>query len=195
VKKKRKCIAIACGVLQRELEWLATAGVIDFPIRSLDSALHMRPELLQERMAGLLERERGENVRVLLIYGDCHPFMEDWAEGGDVVRVRAVNCADMLLGKQRYKSLVKNGAFILLPEWTGRWRDILEEFPGLGPDSAAELIHGQHSSLVYLDTGIYPVPYDELAECSEFVRLPFEVERVSLEHLTSLIMEALESDD
>jgi hypothetical protein len=35
----------------------------------------------------------------------------------------------------------------------------------------------------------------QLAACSEFLGLPFTIEGVSLEHLTSLIMEAMESDD
>jgi hypothetical protein len=193
--EKRKPMAIACGVLKKELDTLASKGVIDFPIHFLNSNLHMHPQRLRQRMAGLLERERRADMRILLIYGDCHPFMEDWTAARDVVRVRAVNCAEMLLGKQGYKTLVKKGAFLLLPEWTGRWRQVLEAFPGLDRDSAAELVHGQHTNLVYLDTGIIPVPYVQLAACSEFLGLPFTIEGVSLEHLTSLIMEAMESDD
>lgn len=194
MKEKRKFIAISCGVLKKELAKLASQGAIDFPIHYLSSNLHMQPELLKERMADLLERERAADRRILLIYGDCHSFMEDMAVGQDVVRLRAINCAEMLLGKQRYKSLIKNGDFLLLPEWTERWREVLEQFPGLERDSAASLVHGQHARLVYLDTGVNPVPYAELAACSEFVGLPFEVEPVSLEHLTSLIVEALERD-
>lgn len=194
MSEKKKVIAIACGVLKKELDLLAIQGVIDFPIHYLNSNLHMQPELLKDRMARLLERERAADERILLIYGDCHSSMEDMAAGQDVLRLRAINCAEMLLGKQRYKSFIKNGAFLLLPEWTKRWREILGEFPGLGRDSAAELVHNQHTRLVYLDTGVTPVPYVELAACSEFVGLPLGIERVSLEHLTALIMEALESD-
>jgi len=195
MEKKRKFIAIACGVLKNELDELEAKGLVDFPIHYLSSSLHMQPDALREEMSNLLEREHRPDVRILLIYGDCHAYMEDLADGRDVVRVRAVNCAEMLLGKERYKSLIKEGAFLLLPEWTGRWREILGEFPGLGRDIAADLMHHQHSRLVYLDTGACPVPYGELAACSEFVGLPFEVVRVSPDHLTSLIMEALESDD
>jgi hypothetical protein len=117
--------------------------------------------------------------------------MVDLAEDPAVVRVRAMNCCEMLLGKQRYKALLRTGAFLLFPEWSYRWRSILQCFPGFDADTAGEMMTEIHSRFVYLDTLTCPVPHDALEQCSELFRLPYEVAEVSLDLLLGLIQEAL----
>ena len=184
-------VAIACSVLRLELQALREQGLINFPIRFLDSRLHMDPEELHAQMARSIQEERRRGCRVLLIYGDCHAHMVDLAADRYVVRVGAINCGEMLLGKQRYKALLKSGAFLLSPEWTCRWRDILLRFPGLDSDSAGEMIREIHSRFVYLNTLTCPVPQEALKQCGDFFLLPYEIEEVSLDLLLAVIQEAL----
>jgi len=184
-------VAIACSVLRLELETLREQGLINFPIRFLDSRLHMDPEELHAQMARSIQEERRRGCRVLLIYGDCHAHMVDLAADRCVVRVGAINCGEMLLGKQRYKALLKSGAFLLSPEWTCRWRDVLLRFPGLDSDSAGEMIREMHSRFVYLNTLTCPVPHEALKQCADFFLLPYEIEEVSLDLLLAVIQEAL----
>ena len=186
-----KMVCIACSVFKPELTALHERGRIDFPIRYLDSCLHMSPVELYERMNALVENERSHNHRVLLIYGDCHPYMADLAASSDVVRVRGLNCGEILLGRGKYKPLLKENVFCLFPEWTLRWRDILTMLFDLNEEFTIEIMQDEHSKLVYLDTGVRPVPQEELKACSEYFGLPYEVFSVSLDHLLGVIQDAI----
>jgi Protein of unknown function (DUF1638) len=188
---KTKTIAIACTAVRPELKRLTAEGLIDFPIHYISSSLHMRPDKLQSAMAELIEKEQAPDKRIVLIYGDCHPYIEDMTDGDRVARVRATNCVEMLLGKNRYKDLIKNGSFILLPEWTKRWHEIFGQFPGTSRETAMEILRCQHTNLVYANTGERAIPYEALKTCSAYTGLPFEIIDTSLDHLILLIKEAL----
>ncbi len=187
--------AIACSVFRSELQSLSQQGLINFPIRFLNSHLHMNPEKLHEIMARLIRKEHSRGSRVLLLYGDCHANMQELEADKGISRVKGVSCGQLLLGKQRYKEMIKSGAFLLFPEWTSRWRNILLRFPGLDPESGKEMLRQMHSRFVYLNTGTCPVPRDTLEQCSEFFSLPYEIEEVNLELMLAIIREALAKFD
>jgi hypothetical protein len=181
---------IACSVLRPELEALQARGLLDFPIRYLSSRLHMIPGELHRRMAALLEKELEKGRRVLLLYGNCHPYMGELEARPGVVRVPGVNCANILIGRDLYKRLVKENVYFLFFEWIHRWREILVKFPGCDEKTTRDLMR-EHSRLVYLDTGLYPVPEESLNQCSRYFDLPFQVLPVSIDHLPHVIREAV----
>ncbi len=184
MSRASRVACVACSVFCKELE--ALQDELDLEYHFLDSNLHLRPRELRERMAPLVESAR-EQSQVLLIYGDCHPYMTDLERPG-VARTRGVNCGEILLGQERYKELVRAGAFFMLPEWTLRWREIFDAFPG--PDMA-ELIRDMHSKLVYLDTGVSQIPHKELQACSAWCGIPYEVLSVSLDHFLNVVNDAI----
>lgn len=47
-----------------------------------------------------------------------------------------------------------------------------------------------HTRLIYLDTGLLPVPHETLQEASEFLGLPFEILPVTLEPLLASLHRA-----
>lgn len=183
-------VCIACSVLKAEIEALRERGLFDLPTHFLVSNLHMEPEKLHERMVSLLE-DLGRGRQVLLIYGDCHPYMKDLAGNPGVTCVKGQNCGEILLGRERYRQLLKEGAFFLFPEWTLRWREIFHQIKDIGKESTVAVMRERQSKLVYLDTGVCPVPVEELMACSEYFGLPYEVLEVSLDHLHSVINAAI----
>jgi hypothetical protein len=96
----------------------------------------------------------------------------------------------MLLGRARYRELMHAQSFMLLPEWAVRWKEILQEELGLPPTVARDLMRENRAELVYLDTGLVPVPREELAAFAAYTGLPWRVEPVSLDHLLALLLEA-----
>jgi hypothetical protein len=50
-----------------------------------------------------------------------------------------------------------------------------------------------HTRLIYLDTGILPVPHADLNEASEFLGLPVEILSVSLDPLLASLNQAIQS--
>ncbi len=182
---------IACSVFRPELTALQKREQLDLPIRYLDSNLHMVPTALHKRMTLLLKHELNQGHQVLLIYGDCHAHMVEIGASPNVARVQGANCCEMLLGRKQYKQLFNEKAFYLFPEWTLRWREILGTLLDFGEEATIELMQEMHSKLMYLDTGVLPVPEDELKICCEYFGLPCEVLPVSLKRFLTGIHEAI----
>lgn len=192
LRENRVC-GIACSVFQEEIEMMRDKGKIDIQFAYLDSALHIEPAKLREKLDQAIAGERGRGNRVILVYGDCHPYMSESASGKNICRIRGLNCASILLGRDRYRELRKTGAFIFLPEWTARWREIFTDHLGLNRENAKSLMGEMHTKLVCIDTGISPVPHDILKEITEYIGLPMEIVRVSPEeNLLVSVKEALE---
>ncbi len=184
-------VAIACSIFRPELEQLRSRGKVEFSIRYFDSTLHMVPPELAETLTGAVSEERGRGRRVLLVYGDCHPYMSDAAKDPEVGRVRGCNCCEILLGKESYRRLRREKVFFLLPEWILRWRETIAVLPGADAKTTIDIMRDEHAKLLFLDTGALPVPDAELRACSEYFGLPYEVLAVSLEHMLGEIEDAL----
>jgi hypothetical protein len=181
---------ICCSVLQAEVESLADAYWAESGRYFLPSMMHMRPELLSSALESVLDTELKQGHGVVLIYGDCCARMTEMEALPGVVRTRGKNCCELLLGPGEYSKLSHEGVFFLIPEWACRWKDVFSKGLGLNRDNAACLMQEMHSTLMYLDTGIVPVPERELRECAEYCGLPCEVRPTSLGYLLASIEQA-----
>ena len=185
-----KTVCIACSVFKPELTRLKEKGLIDFPVRYLNSALHMKPAVLHEHMSALVDKERNHGHEVLLIYGDCQPHIVDITSKKGVTRVSGIHCVEILVGKKMYKKLINDRVFCLLPEWADRWRELLFKLLDADPVTTVDIMKEIHRKLVYLDTGVYPIPHEKLKACSQHFKLPYEVLRGNLDHLDKIIQVA-----
>ena len=188
-------ICVACSVFRRELQSLQKEGRIGFPIRYVDSMLHMQPLVLCRRLDALLGKILEEGSTVLLVFGECHNHMSECESHPRVRRVKGRNCMEIVLGPDQYEALSDEGVFFLMPEWARRWREVFEKELRLQAGIAKDLMRGMHTKLVYLDTKQIPAPLEHLADASEALGLPYEVLPVDLEHLLGGIREALERTD
>ncbi len=188
--KARPALYLSCGVLRAELDELQKRGKIEGDLLYLDSMLHMKPVALEKILVTEMEKHSSEIMPIVLVYGDCCSHMLDLVRKYKAGRVNAINCAQMLTGKERYRELMHAEAFILLPEWAVRWKDIMKTELGLSPEIARELMGENRNELVYLDTGLSEVPEKELAECAEFTGLPWRAEKAGLDNLLLLLAEA-----
>lgn len=185
-------ILISCSIFLNEVNALWEANWLNHPLRFQSSMLHMHPEQLGPRLRSLVEREVQAGNRVVLLYGDCCGLMADMEAMPGVVRIRGKNCCEILLGNEAYRRLSHEGAFFLLPEWAHRWHHIFGTELGLNHENATSFMQDMHKKLVYLDTGVVPVPEATLQACSAYCGLPYEVYPVSLEHLREAILEAIQ---
>ena len=185
-----RTVWLACGVIRSELEELRRRGLIEGELVFLDSMLHMDPQLLEARLTDALERQPGAPGCLVLVYGDCSAHMLDLARRYRAGRVAVINCAQLLLGRDRYRQLMGEEAFLVLPEWAGRWEHIMTCELGLTSSVAHDLMGEHRGVLVYLDTGLVPVPELQLQEFSSFSGLPWRVETVSLDRMLALLLAA-----
>ena len=184
-------VLICCSVYKAEVEVLRQAHWPELAVRYQNSMLHMKPDRLAKRLDTVVEAEQQAGHRVVLIYGDCCLRMAAIEARPGVVRTRANNCYDLLLGHDEYRRLAHEGVFFLLPEWTQRWREVFTIELGLNHANASGLMRDMHRKLVYLDTGVVPPPATALQACAQYLGLPCEVHPVALETLRAGIAEAM----
>ena len=180
---------VYCGALDAELHRLVDAGAFAAELQPVDSGLCTDPPALGRALRRHLTARQGRPV--LLVYGHCLPGIDALARHYGARRVPASNCMAMLLGEAEYTRRVAAGCFFLLPEWAGRWRAILQGRLGLSPAVAAELLSGELSQAVYLDTGVADHPADALTEFALYSGLPVTRQAVGLDHLAQLLRAAL----
>jgi len=184
-------VFICCSIFQAEVEALRQTNWPDIAIRYQTSMLHMQPDRLAERLDTVVGKELKEGNRVLLIYGDCCLQITALESRPGVARIRGNNCCEMLLGHDEYRRLSHDGVFFLIHEWVGRWREVFTNQLGLNKENATGLMRDMHRKLVYLDTGVVPVPEKTLNECAAYCGLPWEIRPVTLDMLRSAITEAM----
>ncbi|WP_238378935.1 DUF1638 domain-containing protein [Geobacter metallireducens] len=184
-------LVVSCGIFRDELAALGRAGKFPWPVRFLDSMLHMEPERLEQALTALVQSLAGQ--RIVLLFGDCQARMDLLASREGACRVKGHNCCELVLGREEYRRLRREGAFFLLPEWTARWREVFRERLGfVTPESARLFMQEMHRRIFYLDTGVVPVPAETLAEIGCYVGLPVEVKAVAPDRLADAVRKALE---
>ena len=180
---------VCCSVLRREMGRILEEELPDVEAVFPDSMLHMHPEELRRTIDAVLNARADR--RILLVYGDCHARMSETCRRPQCARTAAVNCGEMLLGRRRYREFRNSKTFLFLPEWTQRWREVFVQELGFTDRLLArEFMQENQRRLVYLDTGLIPVPEQILAEITEYFGMPVEIVAVPLVHLRQAVRDA-----
>ncbi len=183
---------ICCSVLRREIVEILNQ---DYPYAEsifLSSMLHMRPEMLRKAIDDVLPA--GPDRPCLLVYGDCHPHIRETCRPPHCARTNARNCGELLLGRDLYRAFRNEKAFLFLPEWTRRWREVFQKELGFRDRSLArEFMQENQSRLVYLDTGLIPAPEKTLAEIAEYFSMSVDIVSISLDRLRETVLAAVKT--
>lgn len=191
----RPQLCIACSIFRKEIEALHASGRLDLPVEFLNSMLHMVPSKLETSLQSALGAARTEDSArtVVLAYGDCCGHMDTFETEPGTARTEGINCCEIILGRETYRRLRKEGAFFLMPEWALSWKKVFVGQLGLLGSTAKTFMQEMHSRLIYLDTGLIPIPHADLQEASEFLGLPVEIMSVSLDPLLSSLNQAVKA--
>ena len=185
-------VIIACSIFRYELEQFVKEGKINIPIVYLNSMLHMNPKQLQILLDAKIEEYK--NFRIILMFGDCHARMVDYEENTNIVRTPGINCCEILLGKQNYRKIRNDGAFILLPEWSERWKEVFVDSLGFKTSKAIKPFMAEmHKKIVYIDTGLVEKNIPLFNEISDFLGLPLEIYSSTTNELETVINRLIES--
>ena len=188
---QQNLVIIACSIFRYELEHMVKEGKINIPIVYLSSMLHMHPKQLQILLDAKIEEYK--NFRIILMYGDCHARMVDYEENTNIVRTPGINCCEILLGKEKYRKIRNDGAFILLPEWSGRWKEVFIDYMGFKTSKSIKPFMAEmHKKIVYVDTGLVEKNNPLLNEISDFLGLTLEIYPSTTNELESVITRLIE---
>ncbi len=184
-------LLLGCGILKKEVKFLIDKN--NWPIDTLffDSALHVDFNKLATSLTHTLTQHRAKNVIVL--YGTCHPLMEQMLDEAQTFRTRGQNCCEMLLGHDIFTKELAGGAYFLMEDWARRWEHIMiKTFNTKNLQLIRDIFQDDRKYLLCLKT---PCSGDFMVEAEaagEMVGVPLRWLDVPLDHLESVLLEAIE---
>jgi hypothetical protein len=186
-----RLLLLGCGILKKEVKFLIARNKWPVETLFLDSALHVDFDGLDKSLTHALAGHGGENI--IVFYGTCHPLLEQMLAEAQTFRTRGQNCCEMLLGHGLFSGELAKGAYFLLEEWARRWEHIqAKTFNTTKLEIIREIFQGDRKYLLGLKT---PCSGDFTAEAEaagRMVGLPLRWLDVPLDHLESVLLEAIE---
>ncbi len=153
--------------------------------------MHLAPDTLKSAMDNEIHSLHCKGQCVLLIYGQCHNYMDQYSQLGYVYQLSGTNCIEIIIGTEQYHKLINDGAFFLIYEWARNWKNIFADELELPQNIAKDLMNSQHKYLLYLDTGEPPIPEQLLNEASDFMGLPWKTMNINSNNLINSINSSL----
>lgn len=187
---------IACGVFQKEIERLKEEQGLDFPFEAhyLDPGLHVDFGELKEALKAELERCQGKGYEgIVVVYGQCHPKMDEILKTYRAALIDCQNCVDAFITHKGMEERALRGLyFYLSPGWLEAWKEIFRRMNW--DQGEARLQMGPFNGVVFVDTlEDASLREQELLEFFDYTNLPFEIMPVDLNHFKSLIIKSKES--
>lgn len=184
---------IACGIFEKEIEALRSELEFPFEAHYLGAGLHVDFDDLKGALAAELEKCRiNGNDGMIVVYGQCHPQIEEILKPYHASLTACQNCVDAFITRKGMEIKAEDGLFFYLsPGWLDAWKEIFRRL-NWGMEEA-RMQMGSFRGSVYLDTlKDAQAREEELLEFFDFTNLPFEIMPVDLGYFKSLIVKAKE---
>jgi hypothetical protein len=183
----KSIIFISCGIFKEELEYLVREKNLDWQIVFLDAALHVNFDRLKSKLTEALEEHHKAGREIRVIYGHCHPDIQEILEHYGARRITAGNCLEAMVGQEEVIRLNSEAtSFFLSVGWVNAWEDMFtlgkEDF-GFDFKSMFE----NYKRIIVFDTGVIPIDEEKVRKFSEFTGLPVERRMITLDRLLGLI--------
>jgi hypothetical protein len=183
---------VGCGILHKEVDFLIRKNGWNVETHFLNSALHNYLNRLASQLEVALDFNERKGRETIVFYGSCHPLMDRMLSSHGTIRTQGQNCIVMLIGIDRFMEDLAKGAYFLLEDWALTWEPMLIEAFGNKPAVIREIFHSSHKYVVAIRTPC-SADFTAAAEAAaRFVDLPLEWMEVNLDHLESVLAEAIQ---
>jgi len=199
---------VACGTLNLELNYLQQSGFLNArKILYTKPGRHEIPRELEEQLIRQIGNARKYSEKIIVVYGGrfCYINADDpyrtidriiEEQGSGISRVKASHCVDMLAGAEERERLSEGkDVYWLTPGWLKYRRYVFQDWDkGLANENFPKHTGGA----VMLD-GIgfwdeYEQKYpEEILDFSDWMGIPIEPCRVSLDRLKRLLLDQIET--
>ena len=198
---------VSCGTLRPELNYLKDSGFLNADkIFYTTPGLHENVHELEKQLIKQLTNAKKYSQKIIVVYGSrCYIDSVDplktidkiiKEQGVDVLRIRARNCIDMIADmKQRENISGGKKIYWLTPGWLKFWKQIFKNWDiGLANETFP-----QNDKTIILDSLDIFNEYSEqhperLLELSDWMKIPIEPYKISLERLKSLLSDCVVRD-
>jgi hypothetical protein len=182
---------VGCSILHKEVDFLIKKNGWNIETHFLVSSLHNYLNKLGIELNAALDSEERRGYQSIVFYGACHPRMEDILTQHCTVRTEGQNCIVMLLGYERFMEELGKGAYFLLEDWALTWEPMITEAFGKNVAVVREIFHSSHKYMVAVRTPT-STDFTSAAEAAaRFVDLPLVWADASLDHLESILADAI----
>lgn len=181
---------IACAVFRPALEALGLeARYPHLHITYLPSHLHLRPQELQNCLDKAIASAREDHERIICLYGDCFPEIDDFCRQNDVCKVPGHYCYEMLLGDERFHHLVDQmaGTYFVEKEFLLHFDEYCVKPLELEDEEMRRCCFAPYRRLFYVRQPSDPDLSPLAGEVAGFLGLSLEVGDVDYEHLERIL--------
>ncbi len=185
---------VACAVFKPAIEYLQLERRYpNLRLTYLPSKLHLRPQELKKRLLTGIKAAQKRNERVICLYGDCFPDIDDFCQEHKVIKVPGHYCYEMLLGSGRFSRLMK--------EMTGTYfaeKDLILNFEEycvrpleLHDEEMRKYCFQQYRRLLYVRQPSDPDLTTRAGEVADFIGLSLDISDVDYSYLEKRLIELL----
>lgn len=186
-------VMVGCGILHKEVKFLIKKNNWNIETHFLASSLHNYLNKLSISLNAALDKDNQKGKETIVFYGSCHPLMDKILDEHQTLRTKGQNCIVMLLGYERFMEGLEQGAYYLLEDWALTWEPMITKAFGNNISVVREIFHSSHKKIIAIRT---PCSKDFTAaaeSAASFVDLPIEWIDISLDHLESVLLEAIKT--
>jgi len=151
----------------------------------LPSNLHLRPQELKNRMLPGIKAAQKRNERVICLYGDCFPDIDDFCQEYGVTKVPGHYCYEMLLGSKRFSQLLNEMAGTYFAE-----KELIQNFEEycvipleLRDEEMKRYCFNQYRRLLYVRQPSDPNLVARAGEVADFLGLSLDINDADYSHL------------
>ena len=197
---------VSCGTLRPELEALKASGFLDADgVFYCAPGLHEWPWELEKQLPRQLSRAMERSSEVIVVYGErCFQDSARPERVTDVLigetapharRVKAINCVDMLAGREERRDLAGDQkVYWLTTGWLQHWDYIFKDWD---PGKANEMFPAHDKAVVLDALGYYDTLMEESPErilaISDWMKVPLEPVRIELGRLKELLTGSIDT--
>ena len=185
---------IACAVFRPALDHLQLE--LRYPglvVTYLPSNMHLRPQIIKDRLKREVEAAQRMNERVMVLYGDCFPCIDEFCGECGVVKLPGHYCYEMLLGTDRFEELIE--------ETTGTYfaeRDLVLNFQEccavpleLDDEEMRKYCFGNYTKLLFVQQPSDEEVLAKASEIAEFLGLSLAISEADYTYLETEIIKLL----
>ena len=185
---------IACMVFKPALDhYELKKKYPDLRITYLPSHLHLKPQKLKNRMLKEITSAQKRNERVICLYGDCFPDIDDFCKQQGVIKVPGSYCHEMLLGTERFRQAIEETAGTYFAEI-----DLIQNFEELCllplelyDNEMRRYCFEHYQKLLYVRQPSDPDLITQASELAEFLELSLDVSDADYSHLEKTLIELI----
>jgi len=187
------CIT-ACKVFKPAIEALQLEKIYpNLRVTYLPANLHLRPRELKKRLLARIKAAQKRSERVVCLYGDCFPDIDDFCEENGVTKVPGHYCYEMLLGSERFNQLLGEMAGTYFAE-----KELIQNFEEycvipleLHDEEMKRYCFNQYQRLLYVRQPSDQNLVARAGEVADFLGLSLDISDADYSYLEKRLIELL----